>query len=205
MYITSRKKIMIGHRPTLNRDASLIVIAVEGQKTEKIYFESICFKNSRVKIKVLPSEDNNSAPNHVLSRIKKYCNCLDLKEEKDQFWLVVDKDRWKDWKLAHIYSEIRKMKNSDWQMAISNPCFEVWLYLHVSELNESVKNGKTAKTMLRNIIGVYNEKNLDMDSFCSGVDKAIERAEKLDVNQDSPWPLNPGSRVYLLIKEINNL
>lgn len=205
MYITSRKKTMIGHRSTLNRDASLIVIAVEGRKTEKIYFDSFCFKRSRIKIKVLASEDNKSAPVHVLSRIKEYCESLQLKEKRDQFWLVVDKDRWKEWKLASIYSEIRKMKKSDWRIAISNPSFEVWLYLHVGDLNDEIKNGKTAKSMLRSTIGVYNEKNLDMDLFCSGVDKAIERAEKLDSNYDCPWPPNPCSRVYLLIKEINNL
>ena len=166
MGLTSRRKILIGERKSLNRDASLIVIATEGRKTEKRYFESSCFKNSRVHIKVLPSENNNSAPNHVYLRIKEFCDNLQLKEDKDQFWIVLDKDRWKEATLILIQSETRKIKRFHLRMAISNPCFEIWLYLHIRDINSRPNNCKTAERMLREEIGAYNKSNPDMDIFC---------------------------------------
>lgn len=205
MGLTSRKKVLIGERKNLNRDASLIVIATEGRETEKIYFESFCFKSSRVHLKVLPSSDNKSAPNHVHSRIKEFCNNLQLKEDKDQFWIVLDKDRWKEVNLTLIQSEIRRIKRYNLRLAISNPCFEIWLYLHICDINSRLSNCKAAERMLRKELGVYNKSNPDMSIFCPRVDAAINRAENLDTNKKSPWPLNPGSRIYMLIKEIKNL
>lgn len=116
MGITSRKKILATSRKiSYLRDASLIIIASEGRQTEKQYFESDCFSSSRLKIIVLESIDNKSAPSHVLHRIKEHINSQLKGGEKDlqrgdQFWLVVDKDNWTDKMLSNVCASAQQMK-----------------------------------------------------------------------------------------------
>lgn len=63
------------------RDASLFVIATEGAKTEPAYFEA--FKSPRVRIEVLPtSEDNRSAPKHVVERLRAFKKKFQLRRRR---------------------------------------------------------------------------------------------------------------------------
>jgi hypothetical protein len=110
------------------RDAKLFIIATEGAKTEKRYFEF--FQDSRIKIEVLPTGSaNDSAPQHVIERLNEYSEQYDLGEE-DSLWLVLDVDRWGPKNLSIVCRQATQKK---YRLAISNPCFEVWLCLHLSE------------------------------------------------------------------------
>lgn len=60
------------HRPLTReekpfRDARLFIIATEDRYAPQEYFR--LFKNPRVKVQVLPTEDTRSAPDHVLKRL----------------------------------------------------------------------------------------------------------------------------------------
>lgn len=155
---------------------------------------------------MLPTgDDNKSAPEYVYSRIKEFCRDLQLIEVKDQFWLVLDKDRWRDDGVIRIWSEIHRNKRYDLRMAVSNPCFELWLYLHVSNLDDPMRDCRSVGAMLRKRINGYRKANPNMEILCPGVDDAVARAKRLDVDCTSPWPNNPGSHVYRLIEEIGSL
>jgi hypothetical protein len=52
------------------RDATLFIVATEGEKTEKIYFS--VFRSSRLKVRLLPTLDGKSSPNSVLERISEF-------------------------------------------------------------------------------------------------------------------------------------
>jgi hypothetical protein len=64
------KKRPIDRTVTHLRDTRLIVIATEGEQTERQYFAM--FQNSRVQVRVMPSEGGLSSPEHVLSRLDAY-------------------------------------------------------------------------------------------------------------------------------------
>ncbi|MGX5817178.1 RloB family protein [Chitinophaga lutea] len=56
---------------------------------------------------------------------------------KNRVWFVVDTDRWGA-QLHELRLECGQRKN--WNVAQSNPCFEVWLYFHVKgQLPEAVE------------------------------------------------------------------
>ena len=200
------------------RDASLIIIATEGNKTEQKYFEELASKkyffNSRIHVRVLDRLDTNSSPSQVLKLLDDFKREFRLKKF-DELWLVIDVDRWGQVKLSDI---ARQCRQKDYELAVSNPAFELWLLLHLRSLDElseeekqeiflNRKDGTTRTRLEReiiNILGAYNKSNPDTDAFIPSLSDAIRRARILDIDPNSRWPNNLGSRVYRLAVKICN-
>jgi RloB-like protein len=177
------------------RDARLFIIATEGAVTEKQYFEM--FGSSRIKVEVLPTgSDNQSAPDYVLDRLNSFKEQFDLHED-DMLWLVLDVDRWGDEKLSLV---CREAKQKDYHLAISNPCFEVWLCLHCDDLNPEDKTCKQFKARLRKTLGSYNGSNLDLSQYEPHLTTAVERAQILHSDVRQNWPPTIGTHVYRLVE-----
>ncbi|WP_071189335.1 RloB family protein [Trichormus sp. NMC-1] len=177
------------------RDPKLFVIATEGKETEKQYFSM--FYDSRIKIEVLSTgEDNRSAPEYVLERLEEFVNKYDL-DEDDSLWLMLDVDRWGAKKLSAICRQARQKR---YHVAISNPCFESWLYLHFDDLSLDDKPCRILEDKLRAKLGSYNKSNLDLSLYKEHIEEAIQRARDLDTNYRHNWPHTPGTRVYKLVE-----
>ena len=130
----SRNSLMRERREAF-RDARLIVIASEGKDTERIYFKALAkeYTNPRVHVHILErsvDEQNNSSPEHVLKQLNDYKSQYEL-EADDELWLVVDKDRWTEAMLSRVATECSQ--EIAMHMALSNPCFELWLLLHLED------------------------------------------------------------------------
>ena len=203
------------------RDARLIVIASEGKDTERIYFKALAkeYTNPRVHVHILErseDEQNNSSPEHVLKQLNDYKSQYEL-EADDELWLVVDKDRWTEAMLSRVATECSQ--EVAMHMALSNPCFELWLLLHLEDAAsltpeehvrwmENLRKSRNAdpylKTRLRQKIGSYHESSYDVLTLIVHVEEAIERAKALDKNPTDRWPQTLGTRVYLLAESIMN-
>ena len=117
-------------------DSRLIVIAAEGERTEKIYFEALraFARNSRVHIKILERDEkhkHNSAPEYVLGQLREYKNDNAL-DPDDELWLVIDRDDWKQAALRVVAQTCAQ--DEAMHLALSNPCFELWLMLHLKDV-----------------------------------------------------------------------
>lgn len=203
------------------RDARLIVIASEGKDTERIYFKALAkeYTNPRVHVHILErseAEQNNSSPEHVLRQLNDYKEQYAL-EADDELWLVVDKDRWAEAMLSRVATECAQ--DSYMHMALSNPCIELWLLLHLVDVSlltteeqqqwlENRRKSKNAdpylKARLRQEMGSYHESAYDAQMLIAYVETAIERACALDVNPADRWPQTLGTRVYLLAESVMN-
>ncbi len=203
------------------RDARIIVIASEGKDTERIYFQALAseYANPRVHVHILErgeDEQNNSSPEHVLKQLNDYKRDYSL-EEDDELWLVIDKDRWTEAMLSHVAAECAQ--NDFMHMALSNPCFELWLLLHLvdatsltsEEQEQWMKNDRSSrrtdpylKVRLRQAMGSYNESNYDAQILIPHVEIAIERARVLDDNPADRWPQTLGTRVCQLAESVIN-
>lgn len=201
------------------RDARLVVVASEGKDTERIYFKALAkeYANPRVHVHVLErSEDekNNSSPEHVLKQLNDYKTQYAL-EADDELWLVVDKDSWTDGMLSRVAAVCAK--DAAMNMALSNPCFELWLLLHLEDATsltseeykmwlENRRKSKNAdpylKVRLRQKLGSYHESSYDAPALVVNVETAIERARRLDKGPDDRWPQTLGTRVYLLAESV---
>ncbi|PAC31148.1 RloB family protein [Flectobacillus sp. BAB-3569] len=195
----------------------IIVLAFEGNDTEEIYFEefkdSEMFNDALILLHLLkrPKKDTNSAPNHVFKKLKKEAKDEYNFKDTDELWMIIDTDRWKN--IPDIISECKKQSNMF--VAVSNPCFEFWLLLHIkdiSEYNEEeldliLKNGKVSSkknyvdTKIVEILGAYNKSNPKPELFLPTVDFAVEQAMRLDENNDE-YPKKLGSHVYKVLMKL---
>ncbi len=109
------------------RDAFFFIIVCEGQNREPEYFRFFDGISSRVKVVPVASIAGNSAPAHLINNALSVEKDLEIDADVDKLWFVIDTDRWR-LQIQELRKECASHKN--WQVAQSNPCFEVWLYFH---------------------------------------------------------------------------
>ncbi len=117
----------------------LFILAYEGNKTEPTYFESLknnpAFKHGIIELISLrrPEDDTNSAPRHIFEKLKNETKDKYNFKNSDEFWMIIDRDRNRD----NIPKYFELCQNEgNFYFALSNPCFELWLLLHIKDLNE---------------------------------------------------------------------
>ena len=177
------------------------IIATEGEKTEKIYFEKFREQNFRknIFIQILETKkDGDSSPRKVLERLNKFAREKVFDENRDECWIVIDYDFWSDKKLNEIYGEC---KERNYKLAVSNPCFELWLNFHQD-------NPKTPNTCaecqkeVKKLLGNYNKSNYDVDKLLEKLEKAIGKSSQLHKNKNESYPKETGTHVYLLVEKL---
>jgi hypothetical protein len=196
------------------RDPKLIIIATEGKCSEKQYFEALRVRRGKtnIHIHVLATQDNRSSPDSVLQRLNEFKSYYSLKESRDELWMVIDVDKWGDSKLSNI---ARRCKQKGYFLAVSNPCFELWLLMHVKKLSdysdhelEKIKdNEKTGsrtylEVKLIEVFGTYNKSKLIPGRYIPHIESAIDEAKRLDIDRSERWPSGLGTRVHLLAEKI---
>jgi hypothetical protein len=204
-------------RPKGKRDASLIIIATEGRTTERIYFQCLAshYQSTKIHVEILERLDNNSSPTQVMRQLDEFVDEYEL-DANDELWMVIDRD-YQSWKPAMI-STVAQMchQKSGFHFCLSNPSFELWLLLHVLDIetipdtekikiseNRKVTSKHTyTKKLLSDLLNGFNPYSYDAVIFMKDVQLAIDRAEKLDKKPRSRWPETLGTRVYKLAKRI---
>ena len=197
------------------RSARLVVIAAEGRYTESIYFNAVKNELSapNVHVEVLDRNSDESSPESVHHQITDFMRQYNI-EDDDELWLVIDRDRWHERMLSQVAQLCAQ--NPHLHFCMSNPCFELWLLLHLEDVNEyddSTKNdlllnrknksGITwLKKRMKDLLGSYAESNYDASGLIPYAPAAMERARKMEVNPQDRWPQTIGSRVYLLMDSI---
>ena len=199
------------------KEPSLIVVAAEGEAAEQRYFLGIVDKleeqGTQLKLLVLPPrEGGHSAPKHVLKQLSDYETNFGLGED-DDLCLVIDRDR-QSWTEEQIAWVAQECANKQYLLALSNPCFELWLLLHhvdVNSLSEKQKqeiyenkNDHLKKEVSR-VKGGYKSSRLKLEDFWDFTDIAIARAKALDTEPQYRWPNTVGTRVYLIIEKIKQV
>jgi hypothetical protein len=154
-------------------------------------------------------------PDAVLEELNKFKQKYKL-NSTDELWLVIDFDRWGDQKISRI---ARLCSQKGYYFAVSRPCFEFWLLLHVKsitdyqprelielEKNQKYPQAKSKRTRvdyeLLQMLGKYNKSNIDIDAFLPYVKFAITQAQNLNSSSQDRWPQTLGSDVYRLAQSI---
>lgn len=199
-------------RKTGFRDAKLIIIATEGTVTEVEYFNQLreqdIFSPLRFQIKVIPPNENKSAPNHVIKSLTNYKKQYQIKAD-DELWMVIDRDRWNVKMISEIISQC---KQKGIGLCISNPCFELWLILHFEDLskissekldklliNKKVNGRTESKQYISKLMG---NKNLnDFTSLFHDLNLAIKNAKSLSVAQNFNIVDHLGSDVHFIFDD----
>lgn len=200
----------------------LFVLSYEGTVSEKKYFEDFRYSeqfNDSGLIEIIslkrPS-DRGSDPINVKKLLQKAKSEFRFKTT-DEFWLIIDRD---DWESIHNYnfnSLVQDCNNeNNFFLAMSNPCFEIWLILHLKDINEFTeeekkkilenKKIKSSRNYIDKVLGEiqgrgYNKKP-NPQIFLPLTKIAINRAKELDLKKED-YPKDLGSHIYKLVEKIS--
>jgi hypothetical protein len=195
-----RKKRPLDREASHVRDASLVVIASEDRYAVRQYFDF--FESTRIQFHVLETLDGKSSPKHVLERVSDYIKAFEI-GEGDTFWVVCDCDHWAEpnhiQNLAHLRRECRK-KHID--VALSNPCFDLWLLLHFADFpEENMLTCDAVADRLRTAAGGYDKTKvynlqIDNDKVLDAVKRAGDHLSEMEI------PNRLQTAVHLIVRSL---
>ena len=198
-----RKQRGLGRAGRMTRDDRLVVIATEDRFAPKQYFEAL--ELSRVSVRVFGTEDNRSHASWVVERLREVFEDAKKNNElqpDDEFWVLLDTDHWTQPNHVAGFSQaIQEARQAGFRVAVSNPCFELWLLLHVADVSPPLDACADVESQLRAVLGGYNKTNVPADKLHPGISRAVERAKKLDVGTNG-WPQSTGTQVHELVEAL---
>lgn len=159
-----------------------VLVVSGGQKTESQYFSGLRLAR-RAPITVKYKVD---APHNLVKYAAKLRD--QYREEFQSVWCVVDVDNF------DIAAAVKAADRARVNLAVSNPCFELWLLLHFADHRAHIADYRAARDLLDHHVPGYDKK-LDYAAFDPGVEQAVARAALLG-------PDNPATGVGRLVHSV---
>jgi len=195
-------------------------IVMEGQKHEPNYFKALKeyytlqHRESRIIVQIVerkPEEYSHSSPKSLIQHSQEISTKFEF-QEYDELWIVFDADSWAN----QAFKELQnwKQQTNYHYLAYNNPCFDLWLVLHLTEELEAVKEKlEAAKERKRSRLCKQILESLRQEYKLSGsynqymlrIPEAIKRAKILDITPETEFPENIGTRVYRLAENLTTL
>ena len=186
-------------RAAFKKTKRLYVIATEGAETEPIYFQEFHpGRDGAFRLKILGNPNHKSRPTEVVQRLIAY-EKRERPGKDTEFWAVIDRDAWTEQELRSAWDLIAERKN--YHLALSNPCFELWLWLH-RKPNRPFYDRHDCQRALARDWPEFSKSSFEASSLIAVVPVAIHRAEEMDTALDEPWPAHQGTRVYRLVRQL---
>ena len=161
------------------RDDRLFIVASDDSFAPKQYFDF--FRLARVQVHVVetPLDENRCHAIDVLNRLEGIEH-----EDEDERWMLLDTDHYVNGPHVKEFSRIIKEAGEKGiSVALSKPCFELWLLLHYADKDAVTKldSAKSVEKALRQLLGEYNKTSLKREHFpIESVAKAYQQARDLD-------------------------
>ncbi|WP_068471882.1 RloB family protein [Saccharicrinis aurantiacus] len=199
------------------------ILSFEGEKSEPKYFEDLrkseYFNNSGL-IETIPLKrpsKRGTNPIDVKKLLKEAKTEFNFKKT-DEFWLIIDRDHWEtihNINFDNLVLDCKKEEN--FFLAMSNPCFEIWLIMHLKDLDDFTQDEKdkifvnkkesAKKNHIDNVLGDllgrgYN-KRPNPQVFLPKLNDAILRAEEIN-SEEEDYPQYLGTKVHKLIEKLIN-
>ena len=197
------------------RDARLFVIATEGEVTEPNYFKSLTdsdlVSSPRIHIEIIPAENGESSPQHVLSNLDEFRREYKIRED-DQLWMLIDRDA-QSWTQKNLSECQSKCRQKGYTFCLSNPNFEIWILLHIkdhfteTEIQDLLANRRNGsrtyiEAMIININSSYSKTKEYFNSIISKTQTAIVNSKTLTKENKINLFDNVGTNINLLIEEL---
>lgn len=157
-----------------------ILVVCEGKKTEPRYLRQFQHhvRNPRVHIEALGPA---GVPLTVVQTAVQQRALADDEAKRqrdenlrwDQVWAVFDMDDH-----PNVAEAKQLALEHDIALAVSNPCFELWAYLHFSDQGGHIHRDKLRAALQKHLPGY--DKELAFAKLHGGYDVAVKRARQLD-------------------------
>lgn len=180
------------------------VVFTEGEVTEQDYFRPIVGWLKNLKKAEITMEGCGSSPSKLVEKATKYKKKMNSKGQSDfHVWCVFDVEAPDPH--ADLEEAISKAAQNDVKLAISNPCFELWLILHYQD-HEAYINTYDA-VALRSSLDGSKDKKVNGALYLNRLSEAIHRAGGLNSmhrEKGKKFPHNnPSSDVCLLFQAMD--
>lgn len=195
-----------GRRRAFRDRKPIILVVCEGAKTEPQYINGfrLACKNPRVTIKFaseqgVPRTLVEIAKQHKIAAEEEARRERDDNLAYDSVWCVFDIDDHPN------VPNARKMADDNGiKVAVSNPCFELWLVLHFRD-NPGMQHRDRLKDILAEYVLGY-DKQVDYATYSGGYQNAAKRASQMDSAAESADDAgrNPTTGVYRLTELIRS-
>lgn len=181
-----RRKERIGRSAPQRRPKVQFTLFCEGRRTEPLYFIALKSRESGSLISI-QFGDRGRAPITLAEKAVKFAKSAgsmrgrggrrNLFEEQDQVWVVFDRDE-------HERSDeaVSLCEANGIGVARSNPCFEVWLILHMVDYDRQDDRDRVKDEFgrLASDFGLELSGKAIFEKLMTAVEDAEERAEELD-------------------------
>lgn len=186
-----RREMPRRRRRPFREPRTRILVLCCGKRTEPEYFKGLVqhVRNPSVTVKV---KSGISDPAGLVEQAKARLGADDF----DQVWCVVDVDEFDIDRAVEGSGSVAGVR-----LAVSNPCFDLWLLLHFQEQTAYVATCGKLGERLRRRVANY-EKAVEFRRFAPGVARAVAGAKRLgDTETDFP---NPSTGVWRLVELISS-
>jgi valyl-tRNA synthetase len=211
-------------RQLKNVSHNWFVIASEGREQEVKYFNILkkehttIFQRQNLQIEVLKrpnTQHGDSSPKWVKEMIVDflehnnfdYDNFDNIRKE-DIFFLIIDTDQWTEQEVLDVVAFCKQ--KDQFNLAISNPCFELWQILHLTDITNEIQaqfenqNTNTYSQICKKICNTDLKYNFQTDLKLENIKLAVQRAKKLDADKTIDFPIAfLSSKVYKVIDKLN--
>ena len=207
-----RRKERIGRTAPKRQPKIQFTLFCEGRKTEPLYFIALKNRDNGSLISI-QFGDKGRAPITLAEKAVKFVKSggsvrgrggrRNLFEEQDQVWVVFDRDEHE-----RFDESVSLCETNGIGVARSNPCFEVWLILHMVDYDRQDDRHRVKDEFGR----LASEHGLELsgkaifEKLVATVEDAEERAEELDrrrKEEGQPYG-RPSTTVGDLTKAIRN-
>ena len=192
-------------RPAPFRDAKKRILVVCEGSTEKEYVDGFVMSLRSSLVVAVEAVGNAGVPISVVEMAKelKSSNAEQASIEKDSnvsfdsVWVIFDVDEHPRVADAKIMA-----RDNGIGVAVSNPCIELWLYLHFAE-SPGMQDRHKMLRLVKEKLPSYN-KHIRFADFADGVSSSQARAKRLDeqADLDGDAGRNPTTTVWKLLDDI---
>ncbi len=201
-----------------SKDARKVYIICEGKGSEPDYFRFFEGLSSNLQLIVIPPEDGTDPMKLKMQSERLFFG--DFRRytidylQRDMVWFVIDTDTWeKEGKIALLRdfcnsNNARFSKEYDeakpyqaWNVAQSNPCFEIWLYYHIYKDRPDMDDACRYRTF-KEFVSAVIAGGFDYQRDPARIDDAVSNASSNFERQGNGSPALYSTEVYRLGEEI---
>lgn len=194
-------------RVGIRRPRKTILVFCEGERTEPEYLNAVKMlpsvrETASIDLRIEAARGRSAPRTLVSTAVAARQRAIEEDAEIDEFWCVFDVE----WPRNHPYLKqaIRDATSSGIQVAVSNPCFELWLILHFQDCGPWLTSAQASR--IRKQLDGSNDKGVDPNKYMEKMSEAARRAIRLDQRHKKDgtrFPQNnPSSGMHRLISTL---
>lgn len=203
----ARPKSSLKRRVATRSPRKTLLVFCEGDRTEPEYLNALrrepaVREVAAVDIRVYPGAGGCAPLTLVEMAIAERKRTDDEEGEIDEFWCVFDVEWPKNH--PHLRQAVAKARDHQIEVAISNPCFELWLILHFQDHTAFLDTAAAERK--RRQLDRGTGKGIDASPYMATRTVARQRARALDRRHDGNGTAfpgdNPSSGMYRLLDTV---